>query len=229
MKAIVTIEEITALSQAKASGLAMSIYMILAAHDWQKGVCFPSIGTISKRLGGAYAENSIHRCLKWLEDRGFIKRNEAKSKSRFVMLLRKVKAAAKAVLKGSSNKYESQSNKSVGRRTKQRKKNITYSKNASQRRKKNIHQRRRRIGDWINAMTSVQSLRDMRSDDQYAPLLEGLNLEQQSFEYPPKPQESWDLSEVKQAFIDYGHGRSEDHWVFAYYMKHYGVCSEIKA
>lgn len=222
MKAIVTIEEITALSKVKASGLAMSIYMILAAHDWGKGSSFPSIATISKRLANQYSKSSIHRCLKWLEDQGFIKRNEAKSKNRFVLLMRKVKAALKAEV--SKIRQPSPKNRTI-REKKKKRNNYRYSKTASQREKINNHQKRRQIADWIDEMVSIQSLKDMLLDDQYGHLLEGLSLDDASYQYPAKPQGTWDLSEVKQAFRQYGHGVAEDHWVFDYYMAHYGVCS----
>ena len=218
MKAIVTIEEITALSKVKASGLAMSIYMILAAHDWGKGSSFPSIATISKRLANQYSKSSIHRCLKWLEDQGFIKRNEAKSKNRFVLLMRKVKAALKAEV--SKIRQPSTKNRTI-REKKKKRNNYCYSKNASQRKKINGHQKRRQIADWIDEMVSIQSLKDMLLDDQYGHLLEGLSLDDASYQYPPKPQGKWDLSEVKQAFRQYGHGVAEAHWVFDYYMARY--------
>lgn len=93
MYAQIEVPEITKLATLKAGGLATLTYMVLAAHDWGRGSCFPSLKTIADKLGGAYHTKSIQRALKWLEDNGLIKRQEATSKQRFTMVLRKVKEA----------------------------------------------------------------------------------------------------------------------------------------
>lgn len=210
MKAVVSIEEITALSKAKASGLAMSIYMILAAHDWGKGSSFPSIATISKRLANQYSKSSIHRCLKWLEDQGFIKRNEAKSKNRFVLLMRKVKAALKAEV--SKIRHRGTENRTI--RKKKKKLNTSYSKQKNNKIKN--------IVSWLNKMVDVRTLREARYSSQYSHLFASSALNEALYQYPPKPSENWSLQEVKQAFYEAHLGKPEEHWLWKLYLAEHG-------
>ena len=91
----ITETEISALAEKKAGGLAILVFSTLSLHDLRKtGKVFPSIRRISELLGGAYHTQSIYKALRWLEAHGFIKREEATSRSRFQILSR-VKEAIK--------------------------------------------------------------------------------------------------------------------------------------
>ena len=105
MYAQIQAPEIAKLATMKASGLATQTYMVLAMHDWGKGYSFPSIQTISEKLGNAYHIKSIHRALKWLEDNLFIKRKEATSKQRFSMVLRKIKTSVTKAFQRAPESY----------------------------------------------------------------------------------------------------------------------------
>lgn len=121
MYAQIEVPEITKLATLKASGLVTQTYMVLAAHDWGRGSCFPSMKTIFQKLGGAYHIKSIQRALKWLEDNQLIKRQQATSKERFTMVLRKVKeAVTKSFLKPQDGYHKNQ--------MKRRNNNTYYSK-----------------------------------------------------------------------------------------------------
>lgn len=220
MKAIVSIEEITKLSTLKASGLATQIYLILCAHDWHSGSCFPSIATISKRLGNKYAENSIHRCLKWLEDAKLIVRNEARSKNRFVMVLRKIKAAVKDTLTNPRGKI----NKSEGIREKKKKRNTyRYSKQASQRKSKEESDRKRlqKIAGWFDKLSDVESMIEMRKDAKYASILEGTKLCPSSYQYPDLKSvngQYWKDNEVRRVLLEHGYGNPDESWLYRYWQ-----------
>lgn len=84
--AIIKTNHLTELGSHKPSGCAVLIYTALLSFSRNKTSCFPSIATISKTIGGAFSVRSIQRGLLFLESIGFIKRNEKRSKQRFVML-----------------------------------------------------------------------------------------------------------------------------------------------
>ena len=95
--AILPTKDIKELGRLKASGCAVLLYTALLSYARDKVSCFPSIKTLSDQLGGAYAESGIYKALKWLEDNKFIKRNEKRSKQRFVMVRRLLKATSTKV------------------------------------------------------------------------------------------------------------------------------------
>ena len=97
--AAITAEELRLLATSKQSGLSTQIYIALRSFAWTKDDVFPSIKKISSLLGDAYCRTSIHKALKKLQDAGLIKINERTSKSRFVLLARKVALAAKQAVK----------------------------------------------------------------------------------------------------------------------------------
>ena len=82
--------EIKELATRKASGLATQLYLVLSSHCWGGNKCFPSLERIKEMLGNAYHIGSIHRALKWLEDQGLIKRQEAKSRHRFTLKIKRI-------------------------------------------------------------------------------------------------------------------------------------------
>jgi hypothetical protein len=122
--AILPTKDIRELGRLKASGCAVLLYTALLSYARDKVSCFPSIKTLSEQLGGAYAESGIYKALKWLEDNKFIKRNERRSKQRFVMLRR--------LLKATSTKVESAlcSTKVLGKKSK--KNNFFFKKRQKQ-------------------------------------------------------------------------------------------------
>lgn len=95
--AILPTKDIKELGRLKASGCAVLLYTALLSYARDKVSCFPSIKTLSQQLGGAYADSGIYKALKWLEDNKFIKRNEKRSKQRFVMVRRLLKATSTKV------------------------------------------------------------------------------------------------------------------------------------
>ena len=124
MFAQITTEEITALAKAKASGLAVLVYSALSAHDFHRtdGIVFPSMERLSKLLGNSYHTNSIYKSLKWLEDKGFIKRKAAKSKSRFKLVMRAVKEKAMEAIERLSPNSEGTQSIGIHKREMKRKK-----------------------------------------------------------------------------------------------------------
>jgi hypothetical protein len=86
--AIINPVEISELAKLKASGCAVLTYTTLAGFARNKGSCFPSIRTISEALGNAYTTRAIQKALKWLCDSKLIKRNDKRSKQRFILLKR---------------------------------------------------------------------------------------------------------------------------------------------
>ena len=90
--AILYTKDISALGKVKASGCAVLLYSALLSYARDKVSAFPSIATLSKAIGGAYSETGIYKALKFLEDHKFIKRNDKRSKQRFVMLRKMAKA-----------------------------------------------------------------------------------------------------------------------------------------
>ena len=111
--AIIDSRDISELGKLKASGCVWAIYTALQTFArGTKASCFPSIKTISDTIGGAYSEAGIFKALKWLEDKKFIKRNERKSKQRFVMLRKLARATSTKVEKAlCSTKVENKNKK----------------------------------------------------------------------------------------------------------------------
>lgn len=90
--AILYTKDISALGKVKASGCAVLLYSALLSYARNKVSAFPSIATLSERIGGAFSVRQIQRSLKFLEDHKFIKRNDRRSKERFVMLRKVLKS-----------------------------------------------------------------------------------------------------------------------------------------
>ena len=84
--AIVKTNHLAELGSHRPSGCAVLIYTALLSFSRNKTFCFPSIATLSKQIGGKFSTRSIQRGLLFLEQIGFIKRNDKRSKQRFVML-----------------------------------------------------------------------------------------------------------------------------------------------
>jgi Fe2+ or Zn2+ uptake regulation protein len=214
MYAQITSAELNKLATLKASGLQTQVYLALASHAWGKDSCFPSLSTIRKALGNVPHINSIHRALKWLEDVGLIRRHNPTSKSRFQLILRKVKEAVKRC----SNDMVRAVQPNGYHKKKAKKKNTSYSK---RRDKKIVSLTKRKIAEWLAKMQDVQDLRDMRNNAEYSHLMDSCSLDEASYQYPPKPSGKWHIEDVKQAFREYGYGLAGNHWIFQYYIEHY--------
>ena len=88
----ITIIEIAELIKADAPASVLAIWSILCSFDYSKrGTCFPKISTIKKLLestGGTFREGKIYWALSWLEEKGFLTRNQRRSRKRFELNLR---------------------------------------------------------------------------------------------------------------------------------------------
>ncbi len=88
----ITITEIAELIKADAPASVLAIWSILCSFDYSKrGTCFPKISTIKKLLestGGTFREGKIYWALSWLEEKGFLTRNQRRSRKRFELNLR---------------------------------------------------------------------------------------------------------------------------------------------
>lgn len=102
--AIISTNDITSLATDKASGCVWAVYSTLLQFSRNKASCFPSVPTINKVLGESYTIRAIQKSLLWLEKRKYIKRNDHKSKERFVMLKKVVSATIKTLTNKSSHK-----------------------------------------------------------------------------------------------------------------------------
>lgn len=84
---ILTINDIQRLQKHKASGLTMRVYLVLKQHcfDYNQGnrFCFPSLSRIKTLLGyeGKNYNSAIGKCLRWLEQNNFIKRQQARKEA----------------------------------------------------------------------------------------------------------------------------------------------------
>jgi hypothetical protein len=95
----ITAKELELLATNKCSGMQTHVYLALRSFTWKSNSCFPSISKISELLGNAYNRTSIHRALKALQDAGLIEIGSRTSKSRFILLARKIAYAAKQAVK----------------------------------------------------------------------------------------------------------------------------------
>ena len=83
---ILTINDIQRLQKHKASGMVMRVYLVLKQHcfDYNQGnrFCFPSLARIKTLLGyeGENYQQTIGRCLRWLEKHEFLRRQQARKK-----------------------------------------------------------------------------------------------------------------------------------------------------
>lgn len=97
--AIIKTRDIAALAKSRASACATLLYVSLLSYARDKVSCFPSVETLSRSLGGAYAKRTIYRALEWLCENGFIKRKDKRSKERFTIISRLVDGAKKVLEK----------------------------------------------------------------------------------------------------------------------------------
>ena len=95
--AILTYADISGLGKLKASGCAVLLYSALLTFSRNKTFAFPSISKLSQTIGGAYSEAGIYKALRWLEKNKFIKRNDKRSKQRFIMLKKLIQATSTKV------------------------------------------------------------------------------------------------------------------------------------
>lgn len=95
----ITAKELELLATNKCSGMQTHVYLALRSFTWKSNSCFPSISKISELLGNAYNRTSIHKALKALQDAGLIEIGSRTSKSRFILLARKIAYAAKQAVK----------------------------------------------------------------------------------------------------------------------------------
>jgi predicted transcriptional regulator len=107
--AIITTREIGALCKLKPSASAVLVYTTLLTYAQDKVSCFPKVETIRARMQNAYSRSAIMKALKWLDDYGFIQRNDRRSKERFKLLKRVVKQATEKLVESVSNLTQSTS------------------------------------------------------------------------------------------------------------------------
>lgn len=204
--------EIQRLAELKASGLATQIYLVLAAHDWGKGKCFPSLTRICEMLSGTYHRKSVLRSLKWLEDNGLIQRQEATSKERFTMLLRKTKEAVTKLFQGEP----------IGDHKRERKRMKNYRSSKTHRKSKSEELRERKlkeVSNWLQNISDTRLLKEAVKTDQDKPWFESLKMEADSMSYPTrKPQNCTDL-EVLEAIKASFHGSPKESWLWDFWTK----------
>ena len=213
MYAQIEVLEITKLATLKASGLCTQVYMILAAHDWGRGSCFPSLKTISNKLGCAYHIKSITRALKWLEDNLLIKRREATSKERFVLLLRKVKDVVTKSFQPEQNRYHK---KQMNRR-----KNIHSSKQARSRSQNKLTKSQKmenQIYDWLDNVGSLKSDIEYHANPSNKPFVERFNLTPPTATLPTTRPENFSNEAVYKVIKDRGWGLPENSWIWKFWQ-----------
>ena len=88
--ATITLVEINHLMERNAPKNALPVLLVLNAFCMDGFSCFPSITTIRKHLNYSLSVRTVQKVLKWLADNLVIERNNKKSKSRWVNLLRKM-------------------------------------------------------------------------------------------------------------------------------------------
>ena len=209
MYAQIKTTEIHRLAELKASGLATQIYLVLAAHDWGKGKCFPSLTRICESLGGAYHRKSILRSLKWLEDNGLIARKEATSKERFVMLLRKVKEAVTKQFPKVPDGYQ--------KRERKRMKNYRSSKANPKIKKSQLKEQK--INSWLQDISDVRLIHRALETDQDKPWFEALQVEAETMTYPVRRPQEWTDLDVYDAIKRSFHGTPKESWLWGFWTK----------
>lgn len=150
--------ELEKLAQKRASGLQTQLYVALAVHCHNKNSCFPSLERLQKILGGVYHINSIHRALKWLEEKKFITRKEATSKSRFSLMLRQIKTALTNRFRKSPNGYDKHQRKNNNNNYRYYKKKKPIKRISEKEKKEQI------IDDWAKEMTSLKDYHQLFND-----------------------------------------------------------------
>ena len=82
------LDEMRTLMDKGATKSAIVVYIVIAAHDWNKsGTAFPSIRTISKLC--SMSERTTYKGLLWLKENKLIQQQHRTSKKRFVLLVRR--------------------------------------------------------------------------------------------------------------------------------------------
>ena len=196
MYAQIEVPEITKLATLKAGGLATLTYMVFAAHEWRRdGTCFPSLKTIADKLGGAYHIKSIQRALKWLEDNGLIKRQEATSKQRFTMLLRKVKRAVTNTFRKPQNSSQKTQTKRRNNKyySKRRKINKYHQKEVSRPQKMSSDEA---ILAELHGAMETRQLHLWAQDPANAPYLTSSNRTPSNYPMPDKRPAKWQNEQV---------------------------------
>ena len=150
--------ELRKLSQQRASGLQTQLYVALATHCHKGNTCFPSLERLRKILGDVYHINSIHRALKWLEEKKFITRKEATSKTRFSLMLRQIKTALTNRLKKSTTGYDKHQRKTNNNNYRYYKKKKPIKRISEKEKKDQI------IDDWAKEMTSLKDYHKLFND-----------------------------------------------------------------
>ena len=117
--------EVQKLTKLKAPPSVWSCYLALASFDYgfKKGHCWPSISSLSERIGGHLSERRIYSALKWMVDNQVIRREKARKNgktnpNRFQLILRKTFKLVQTLLSTSGKKIEKQS------RNQQKKSNV---------------------------------------------------------------------------------------------------------
>jgi len=108
--------EVQKLTKLKAPPSVWSCYLALASFDYgfKKGHCWPSISSLSERIGGHLSERRIYSALKWMVDNQVIRREKARKNgktnpNRFQLILRKTFKLVQTLLSTSGKKIEKQS------------------------------------------------------------------------------------------------------------------------
>ncbi len=89
----ISIQEIQALHQKKASALEIIIYQAIASHihSDKKNNAFPSLRRIQSLIGGMTHIQSITRAITSLARKGLISKGKVRSKDRFILIFRPFK------------------------------------------------------------------------------------------------------------------------------------------
>lgn len=84
----VSIGDIQRLHKEGASGLITRVWLVLKTYAWNHRSCFPSIKSIAERMDYDLEKNyiqTIGKALRWLEEHGFIQRNDRRRHDRYTL------------------------------------------------------------------------------------------------------------------------------------------------
>ena len=102
-----SIIEIQKLHQKKASGLQILIYAVIASHihSNKRNNAYPSLRRIQVMLGGAKPTSiqSITRAITALVDKGLLQKGKVRSRKRFILIHRPIKAVVNSILKATKH------------------------------------------------------------------------------------------------------------------------------
>lgn len=208
--------EITKLAELKASGLVTQIYLVLAAHDHRDGTCFPSLQTICNKLANAYHPKSIIRGLKWLEDNNLIVRSEPTSKTRFTLLMRKIKEAVTKTFRPEPNGNQNT------QRKERNNKNTYYSKYQARSRSQNKITNHKKIEDkiydWLNDVGSIKSTIEFHQNPSNKAMIEQFKLTPTTTTLPTTRPKEFCNKAVYKVIRDRGWGLPENSWIWPFYQ-----------